>query len=533
LNYGAEESNPRFPCPRESLLLRLKRAVDLPQINSPSHDIDTDSGMDAGYQFQHRRPFDEGFLMPQLYLPPKTGISTFREGLLHRLATLILISYTAVLSITSSKKAHSADSSSVPNIILILADDMGYGDSSVYDGWITTPHMERMAREGLKFTDFHSSGVVCSPTRAGLMTGRYQQRSGLARVVHTNPRSPSHHHGLQPEEITFAELLKEAGYQSAIFGKWHLGYAPKYNPTRHGFDRFRGFLSGNIDYISRFDNRGTYDWWEGTQIVQETGYLTDMLTAHAVKYINDHKHAPFCLYVSHGAVHTPIQAADSPALRGPDKGGKDRRPGKQVFQLMMKALDESVGAILDTVTQAGIADRTLVVFLSDNGGEQEINNVPWRGTKNTYWEGGHRVPAMAWWPGRIQPGTVTGELCMSFDLVPTILELAGRPDPAEQRFDGLSLVPVFDNGSVGPRQLFWDGVAMRDGPWKLISNGTASDRGARLFNLNTDPAEEHNIAAKHTERVTRMAEVLETWKADVASGATKQPSATDASLQSH
>ena len=128
---------------------------------------------------------------------------------------------------------------------------------------------------------------------------------------------------------------------------------------------------------------------------------------------------------------------------------------------------------------------------------------------------------------------MTGDLCISVDLVPTILELAGRPEPAEQRFDGLSLVPVFDNGSVGPRQLFWDGVAMRDGPWKLINNGTASDRGARLFNLNTDPAEEHNIAAKHTERVTRMAEVLETWKADVASGATKQPSATDASLQSH
>ena len=450
-----------------------------------------------------------------------------------RLAAWLLL---AASCVEAGEQLATIDSPEVdprPNIILILADDMGYGDSSVYDGLIKTPHLERMAREGLKFTDFHSSGVVCSPTRAGLMTGRYQQRAGISRVVHTNPNSPSHHHGLQPEEITLAELLKEAGYQTAMFGKWHLGYAPNYNPTRHGFDRFRGFLSGNIDYISRFDNRETYDWWEGTEKVHETGYLTDLLTAHAVKYIRDHKHTPFCLYVSHGAVHTPIQASDSPALRGPDKGGKDRRPRKQVFQLMMKALDDSVGAILDTVTQAGIADHTLVVFLSDNGGERGISNLPWRGTKNTYWEGGHRVPAMAWLPGSIQPGTVTSELCMSFDLVPTILELAGRPEPREQYFDGLSLVPVFKGGSVGPRQLFWDGVAMRDGTWKLINSGTASDRGARLFNLNTDPAEEHNIAAIHKERVMRMVEALESWESDVASGATKQPSATDASLQSH
>lgn len=165
-----------------------------------------------------------------------------------------------------------------PNIIIVLADDMGYGDSSAYGGWIHTPAMELMAREGLKFTDFHASGVVCSPTRAGLLTGRYQQRAGVPNVINADPKHADHYLGLQPTELTFPKLLEEAGYTSAIFGKWHLGYDKKFNPMHHGFDRFRGYVSGNIDYISHYDRMEVYDWWEGLEHVEEEGYTTHLIT---------------------------------------------------------------------------------------------------------------------------------------------------------------------------------------------------------------------------------------------------------------
>ncbi len=155
-----------------------------------------------------------------------------------------------------------------PNVVIIMADDMGYGDSSVYDGWIKTPQMERLAREGLVFSDFHSSGVVCSPTRAGLLTGRYQQRAGIPSVVNADPSVADHHRGLQRLEVTFSELLGAAGYQVGMFGKWHLGYDPKFNPLHHGFHEFRGFVSGNIDYISHYDRMEVYDWWQGFKKVQ-------------------------------------------------------------------------------------------------------------------------------------------------------------------------------------------------------------------------------------------------------------------------
>ncbi|MHC5004703.1 MAG: sulfatase-like hydrolase/transferase, partial [Planctomycetota bacterium] len=210
------------------------------------------------------------------------------------------------------EQGRTAPVSERPNFVVILADDMGYGDSSVYGGWIETPSLARMASEGLTFTDFHTSGVVCSPTRAGLVTGRYQQRAGIPAVINADPALASHHRGLQPEEVTFAELLSDAGYRTAIFGKWHLGYFPEHNPVRHGFERFRGFVSGNIDYTSHYDRMQKHDWWDGEQTVEEAGYLTHLLTDHAVRFIDEHADEPFCLYVPHGAMHTPLQAADSP-----------------------------------------------------------------------------------------------------------------------------------------------------------------------------------------------------------------------------
>ena len=414
-----------------------------------------------------------------------------------------------------------------PNFIIILADDMGYGDSSVYDGWIRTPHMERMARQGLTFTDFHSSGTVCSPTRAGLMTGRYQQRAGIPGVVNADPKNADHHRGLQNSELTFAELLHEAGYKTAIFGKWHLGYDVKYNPIHHGFDRFRGFVSGNIDYISHYDRMETYDWWQGTEKVQEPGYLTHLLTKHAVRFIDEHKDDAFCLYVPHGAVHSPIQAPDSNSVRGPNKLPKKQRstrPRDETVKFMMQALDENVGAILDAVQTGGIADKTLVIFFSDNGGAGHMRCDPLRGKKGTVWEGGHRVPAIAWWPGEIKAGTKTDQLCISLDLMPTMLDLAGVPLPVKRKLDGVSLRPLLLEGKpLGRRRLFWNGTAMRDGPWKLVTQAKDLSGGPMLFNVAEDMSEATDLAPKHPDRVRQMLAEIETWKQDIAAGITPQP----------
>ena len=447
--------------------------------------------------------------------------------MLHRSTTAasVLWAIVVVASFTPSRFAR-AQGDARPNFVVILADDMGYGDSSVYDGWIETPQMERMAKGGLTFTDFHSSGLVCSPTRAGLMTGRYQQRAGIPGVVNADPDHPDHHRGLQLSEVTFAELLVGAGYQTGMFGKWHLGYDPKYNPVRHGFQWFRGFVSGNIDYISHYDRMETYDWWDGpTRVGPVDGYLTHLITNSAVKFIHDFKDRPFCLYVAHGAVHTPIQAPDGPVLRGPEKGLTARKRSRDATsKLMMKALDDGVGAILDALEETGIAKRTLVVFFSDNGAAAHMRSDPLRGRKGQVWEGGHRVPAIAWWPGRIKSGTKTGELCISLDLMPTMLDLAGLSQPTDRKLDGVSLKSLLLEGKpLGSRQLFWNGVAMRDGPWKLITKAKGLRGGPALYNLAEDLSESRNVAARHPARVDAMVASLARWRADVASGITPQP----------
>ncbi|MFT4512132.1 MAG: arylsulfatase A [Planctomycetota bacterium] len=398
------------------------------------------------------------------------------------------------------------------NVIVILADDMGYGDSSVYDGWIKTPGMERMAREGLTFTDFHSSGVVCSPTRAGLLTGRYQQRAGIPGVVNADPRHPAHKLGLKREEFTFAEGLRGAGYRTAIFGKWHVGYDVKFNPVHHGFDEFCGFVSGNIDYHSHLDRMNTADWWHGTKLLEREGYLTDLITQDAVRFIGENRDQPFCLYVAHGAVHSPIQVPDGEAVRGDGRGPKDKRTRDEKVKLMMKSLDDSVTSILNAVRKNGIAGSTLVLFFSDNGGAAHMRCDPLRGKKGSVWEGGHRVPAIAWWPGTIAKGTKTDQLCISLDVMPTMLELAGQELPTERKLDGQSLVPLLrDREALGHRELFWNGVAMRADTWKLV----VQKNQPLLFDLAKDIGEKNDVAALHPERVQSMLAALLEWRRDV------------------
>ncbi len=409
-----------------------------------------------------------------------------------------------------------------PNFIIILADDMGYGDAGCYDGWIDTPNLDRLAAEGLKFTDFHSSGAVCSPTRAGLMTGRYQERAGIPGVVNADPKVAAHHTGLFPSEVTFPEPLKDAGYTSGLMGKWHLGYSKKFNPMHHGFDRFRGYVSGNIDYVSHYDRMGVYDWWDGLEHVKEEGYCTYLITKHAVKFIEDNRDRPFCLYVAHEAVHSPDQAPGDPAQRGPEaaRGKREKRPLKETYALMMKAMDKGIGEIRAKVKQLGLAENTLIFFFSDNGPRNGGSAGPLRGRKGSVYEGGHREPAVAWWPGRIKPGTVSKDLSISIDLMPTMLELAGASVPAGHKLDGISLAAHMLKGKpLGRRKLFWRGEAMRDGHWKLVKAGKTSE----LYDLKADLGEMTNVADQHADRTRQMEAALEAWKKDVATGATAQP----------
>ena len=282
-----------------------------------------------------------------------------------------------------------------PNFVIILADDLGYGDVGSYGGRIPTPGLDRMAAEGVRFTDFHSSGTVCTPTRAGLLTGRYQQRAGLEEVILVG-FDQNRHWGLQEGETTLPELLRRSGYSTGIAGKWHLGYREQYNPLLRGFDFFRGFVGGNIDYQAHIDRAGVYDWWNGQKTTVEDGYATNLITNHALQFIQANRTRPFFLLVAHAAPHFPYQGPEDPAFRVTGKmveSDLDFHTSPRTYRQMVEAMDRGVGRILDSIQELNLADNTLVFFFSDNGANRNGSNQPLRGTKAHVWEGGHRVPA--------------------------------------------------------------------------------------------------------------------------------------------
>lgn len=403
-----------------------------------------------------------------------------------------------------------------PNIIVILADDMGYGDISCYGHpTVRTPHLDALARGGVRFTDFHSSGPVCSPTRAGLMTGRYQQRSGIAEVlVVAGPRDK----GLGADQVTFADCLKKAGYATAIFGKWHLGYKPEFNPVRRGFDRFRGFISGNVDYITHLNQAGEHDWWDGERNVPEEGYTTDLIAKHGADFIRKNRDRPFCLYLAHEAPHYPYQLADSPPVRRAGVKAPTNNPedAPTRYQGMVESLDASIGRVMAAVREAGVERDTFVLFFSDNGATPQGSNGALRGFKSSLWEGGHRVPGIAYWPGRIEAGRTCYDPATCIDLYPTILEAAGASEPAGWKLDGTSLLPTLTRDARLPdRTLFWgfrEQQAVREGPWKLAVNTPGQEGGPGLYHLGEDFAESRDLAGKDPDRVRRMMARLREWE---------------------
>lgn len=417
-----------------------------------------------------------------------------------------------------------------PSFVIILADDLGYGDLSGYGNReFSTPHLDRLASEGLKFTDFHSSGPVCSPTRAGLLTGRYQQRASVSGVIYAG-FTQNRHHGLQLSERTLAEFLHEAGYATGAFGKWHLGYLEKYNPIHQGFDTFRGYVSGNIDYQNHLDRMGVHDWWHGSRRVREKGYSTHLITRHALEFIEKNRERPFLAYVAHEAPHDPFQGPDDPAFREEGKVVPERRTAahkKRAYREMVQELDRSVGQIVEKLRELDLEENTLVFFFSDNGATRTGSCGSLRGHKGQLWEGGHRVPAVAWWPGKIRAGTTSNDLAISLDLLPTLLELAGVEAPTGKAgLDGRSLTGVLDGKTLPEdRELFWQygkQQAARRGPWKYVERVRGLP-AAGLFHLGEDPGETRNRADEKPELLEELRSAWQAWSRDVREGATPQP----------
>ncbi len=395
-----------------------------------------------------------------------------------------------------------------PNVIIILADDLGCGDMSLYDGWIETPHIDQMAREGVKFTDFHSNSSVCSPSRAAFITGRYQQRVGIVDVI-VGFRDKE---GLEPSEITISGLLKEAGYKTGIFGKWHCGTDIRHNPTRHGFDEFIGFLNGGSNYLQH------KNWLDGTEIKDQKGYGTHIITDKSVDFIKRNKDNPFFLYVSHQAVHNYYQIpSDPPETRGRDIPLQGEEAQRR-YKIMLQDLDNGVGQILDAVKENDLEDNTFVFFFSDNGDvRMNPNERPYRGGKFSNYEGGHRVPAVARWPGHIKAGSTSNELIVGMDLLPTVMDIVGIDIPESRVLDGISIKDhLLNQADLSDREVFFGyepklGTAMRDGYWKMQTKGDIIE----LYDLSKDIKETTNIADKYPERTEKMKSAIEKWKLEV------------------
>ncbi|MDF1814065.1 MAG: sulfatase [Verrucomicrobiales bacterium] len=424
-----------------------------------------------------------------------------------------------------------------PNIVLIVADDLGYGDLGCYGSEINqTPHINALAAAGVQFTDFHSSGPMCTPTRVSILTGRYQQRYG-AQFDGALSGKTQRDEGLPHSAVTIAEVLADHGYATACFGKWHLGYQPPLLPPNQGFDEFRGLASGDGDFHTHIDRGGREDWWKGNTLEPDAGYTTDILTNYSIDFIERKRKSeqPFFLYLPHLAIHFPWQGPEDPPHRqagvdyANDKWGIIPDPGNVSphVKAMVESLDRSVGRIIDVLKKRGLAENTLVIFTSDNGGyvtygknfKHISSNGPFRGQKAQVYEGGHRVPTIISWPGKIEPAvsTATGH---SNDFFPTIAAAAGI-ETDRSDLDGIDLLPLLQKGDPVPeRTLFWRMKslrAVRKGPWKLCAAG----RKVELFRLDTDPGETMDLSKEHPEKLGELDAAWQQWNADVNASAEK------------
>jgi arylsulfatase A-like enzyme len=421
-------------------------------------------------------------------------------------------------TLTGAARSAAAPDPKKPNILVIVGDDMGYADIGAHGCKdIPTPHLDALAAAGVRFTNGYVSGPYCSPTRAGLLTGRYQTRFGHE----FNPGGGAQGQGMPVGETTLADRLKAAGYATGLVGKWHLGAAAPFHPQKRGFDEFFGFLGGAHPY---FPGQGTA-MLRGTTPVKETEYLTDAFAREAVAFIDKHKEKPFFLYLAFNAVHTPMHAAEPKLQQFAGIADKTRR----TYAAMMASMDDAVGAVLGKLREHKLEENTLVVFVSDNGGPTmqgtTINgsvNAPLRGSKRTTLEGGVRVPFLVKWPGKVPAGKVYEQPVIQLDVVPTALAAAGVGVKPDAKLDGVNLLPFLAGEKADPphKALYWrfgPQMAVRRGDWKLVryDPNVEGRKGpvaaAKLYNLAADVGEANDLAAAHPDRLKELQAAWDAW----------------------
>jgi len=430
--------------------------------------------------------------------------------------SLIALAIGVISSLTTNVAA------AKPNIIVIVGDDMGYADLGVHGCQdIPTPHLDALANAGVRFTNGYVSGPYCSPTRAGLLTGRYQTRFG--HEFNPGGDGPDTPKGLPLSEKTIADRLKAAGYKTGLVGKWHLGNTPEYRPLKRGFDEFFGFLAGARSY---WPNQGA-PILRGDKPVDEQEYLTDAFGREAVDFVERHRESPFFLYLAFNAVHTPMHATDD-RLK---KFASIADPKRRTYAAMMSAMDDAIGDVLAKVKESGLEDNTLVFFISDNGGPMlkgtTVNgsiNSPLRGSKRTTLEGGVRVPFFVKWPGKVPAGKTFEKPAIQLDFLPTALAAAGVEASPDWKLEGVDLLPYLTAAkSDAPHDaLYWrfgQQMAIRQGDWKLVKYDPVVDGGkgkgkatpAKLYYLADDVGETRDLIAEQPEKAAELQAAWDDW----------------------
>jgi arylsulfatase A-like enzyme len=427
----------------------------------------------------------------------------------------------AVLGLLAPEPALRAATPKPPNLVVIVADDLGWADVGFHGASLKTPHLDKLAREGIELRQ-HYVAPSCSPTRAALNSGRYWSRFGIT--------GPDNRRAYRFDTVTLARALKTTGYHTALTGKWHLGSRPEWGPRKFGYDHTYGSLAGGCGpYDHRYKTGPfTHTWHRDDQLIDEEGHITDLITREAVRWIEAQKDAPFFLYVPFTAVHIPV---DEPQ-RWLDLYPDIKEPSRRQYAACVSHLDDSVGKLVQALERTGKREQTLLVFFSDNGGYPTARNddpqypnsdkytagpagganQPLRGKKTELYEGGIRVPALVNWPGRLKPGQMTAPVHV-VDWMPTLCGQAGYKPDQDLKWDGQDIWPVL-TGAVAakPRELYWVGsggreVAVRQGDWKLIEYRKPK-AAVELFNLADDPNEQKNLASAQPERVEALKRLL-------------------------
>lgn len=411
-----------------------------------------------------------------------------------------------------------------PNIVFILGDDMGWGDLSCYGRPdYRTPILDKLALDGVKFTNAYSAAPVCTPTRVGFITGRYpaRLRVGLEEPLHERTELNAEQlktYGIPNKHPTVASLIKAAGYETALFGKWHVGYLPKFGPLRAGFDEFYGNMSGAVDHFTHKDMTNTLDFFEGEVPVEKVGYMTDLLTKAAVEYIHRPRKRPFYLSLHYTSPHWPWEGPDDVAVSNRMKYGPAgfRSGGSiKVYGEMMKRLDSGIGQVLRALRSAGLEHNTLVVFTSDNGGERFSYSWPFVGQKMDLHEGGIRVPAIVRWPGITRRGTVSEQPNITMDWTATMIAAAGAKPSPDYPLDGEDMRTILTGErSKFDRTFFWRTRrqgAVRHGKWKYLREG----ENEFLFDLSVDEREQADFKNAEPSAISQLRDKFNNWERDV------------------